>query len=261
MYPRLFTPEMLTETPPAGWDVRTRLAHFAIITYWVEPDSLRPHIPDRFALDCVPGPDGLPRALISVVPFIDEDFHFVRFPWLKWRFGQTNYRAYVTDTKTGEHVVWFFGTSLDSFWVMIPQYAWKLPWHRADIVFDTQYDSQLGRYTKYRLETRSRWAPTKLVLDDLGREPKALGGFPTLESGLVWLTHPLRGFYYRRDRKIGGYTVWHDRLKMNQGRAVQAEFPLLAQLGLVQVGELSTIHSVLILPETRFTVYLPPEIV
>jgi transposase InsO family protein len=73
----------------------------------------------------ITGDDGAPKALVSVVPFLDQDFHFVRCPWPKSRFGQTNYRAYVIDGKTGEHVVWFFGTSLASFLVVVPRVAWK----------------------------------------------------------------------------------------------------------------------------------------
>lgn len=258
MNPLKFTPEMLARKRPSFLDVVTTLAHFAIVTYMVEPDALRPHISKRFELDCMTTPDGTQKALISVVPFVDQDFCFVRFPWFKWRFGQTNYRAYVTDRQTGEHVVWFFGTALDSFSVNIPRYAWKLPWHRAQIRFETTYDPALSRYTKYRMVASSQWAPAALELEDSGKPTQELLGFPNLESGLVLLTHPLRGYYYRRDGKVGGYSVWHDRLKTTAGRVTRASFPLLAQLGLVPEADLSTIHSVMIQPETEFTVYLPP---
>ena len=253
-----FTPEMLTRKRPSCLDVGTTLVHFAIITYMVEPAALRSHIPERFELDCITAPDGTSKALISVVPFIDKDFRFVRWPWAKWRFGQTNYRAYVTDSESGEHVVWFFGTALDSFSVNIPRYAWKLPWHRAHIHFDTQHADEVGRYTKYRMTARSKWAPAELELEDSGDPIPALAGFPNLETGLVLLTHPLRGYYYRRDGRIGSYAIWHDKLQMTEGRVIGARFPLLQRLGLVQTGDLSAIHSVLIQPETDFTVYLPP---
>ncbi|WP_420643683.1 DUF2071 domain-containing protein [Candidatus Leptofilum sp.] len=258
MKPLKFTPEMLTRKRPSRLDIETTLAHFAIITYLVEPDALRRHIPKRFELDCITAPDGTQKGLISTVPFVDQDFRFVRFPWAKWRFGQTNYRAYVTDSESGEHVVWFFGTALDSFSVNIPRYAWKLPWHRASIQFDSQYDTNQQRYTKYGLVAQSSWAPATLELEDSGEPVQVLTGFPNLETGLVLLTHPLRGFYYRRDGKIGSYTIWHDKLKMTEGRIVAARFPLLQRLGLVQTDDLTTIHSVLMQPEAHFTVYLPP---
>ncbi|NJN05593.1 MAG: hypothetical protein HC814_03245 [Rhodobacteraceae bacterium] len=45
---------------------------------------------------------------MSAVPFLDLDFHFDRvLPFAKFVFGQTNYRVYVIDRRTGEHAVWF----------------------------------------------------------------------------------------------------------------------------------------------------------
>ncbi|MEO2048307.1 MAG: DUF2071 domain-containing protein [Pirellulales bacterium] len=253
-----FEPGMLAKRPATGLDVETVLSHFAIITYLVEPDLLRTHMHPRFEPDCITSPDGGQQALISVVPFVDRDFRFVRCPWPKWSFGQTNYRAYVTDTETGEHVAWFFGTSLASFTVNIPRFAWKLPWHNAQIRFQAQYDTNLGRYTEYRMTTRSEWAPAELELEDSGRPPRQLSGFPDLESGLVLLTHPMRGYFYRRDGKLGSYSIWHDQLQTTEGRVIRANFPLLQQLDLVQEGDISAIHSVLMQPETKFTIYLPP---
>ena len=88
--------------------------------------------------------------------------------------------------------------------------------------------------------------------------PHELDGFPDLESGLVLLTHPLRGYFYRRDGKLGSYSVWHDKLQTTEGRVATASFPLLQQLGLIHDGDVSGIHSVLIQPEIDFTIYLPP---
>jgi len=258
--PLKFTLEILTRRPPSGLDVETTLAHFAVITYMVEPDALRAHVHRRFELDCITGPDGRQKGLVSVVPFMDQDFRFVRCPWPKWRFGQTNYRAYVTDTETGEHVAWFFGTVLDSVTVNVPRYAWKLPWHAARIRFDTEYDRQLERYTKYRMVTQSKWAPAELELTDTGTPPEDLLGFDDLESGLVLLTHPLHGYFYRRDGKLGSYSIWHDKLQTTVGQLSKASFPLLEQLGLVNDGDTANIHSVLMQVETEFVIYLPPSI-
>jgi uncharacterized protein YqjF (DUF2071 family) len=106
--------EDLVERPaPSGIDVQTSLAHFAIVTFMVDPEVLRRHIHRRFEPDCIVN-EGRLRALVSVVPFMDEDFHFVRCRWPRWNFCQTNYRAYVTDTQTGEHVAWFANASFMS---------------------------------------------------------------------------------------------------------------------------------------------------
>ncbi len=257
--PLRFTREHLTRPPTGGIDVVTTLQHFALITYRVEPDALRPLVHERFDLELIEAPDGQKKALISVVPFLDLDFRFVKFPWWKWRFGQTNYRAYIRDRVTGEHSVWFFGTSLDSITNNLPRHIWKLPWHRGRIRFDCRYDESAGRYTRYRMATQSDWAPAKVSLKDTGRPFTCPSGFDDDESGMVILTHPLRGYFYRRDGALGTYHIWHDRLHPTEGAATRLEFPLLDKLGLVKPGDLSNVHSVMIQHRTEFTIYPPPR--
>ena len=67
-----------------------------------------------------------------MVPFWDYDFRFAHLaPFLTFQFGQTNHRVYITDRRTGEPAVWFFGTTLGSPVVTIPRLLWRLPWHMA----------------------------------------------------------------------------------------------------------------------------------
>ncbi len=254
-----FTPRHLTRPPTSGIDVTTKLRHFAIITYAIAPEKLLPHLHPRFEPDCITDKHGNRRALISVVPFLDVDFHFERLPWLTFTFGQTNYRAYVIDRETGERFVWFFGTCLDSWTNVVPRVLWRLPWHRGQIRFDCEYDQREGRYRRYEMRTKSAWAKASLTLADSGESPQTLAGFPTLESGLVVLTHPLRGYYYRRDGKLGSYHIWHDRLNLSVGSCENARFALLKSLDLVPFAEQNRPHSVLIQHETEFTIYLPPQ--
>src|SRR4029077_11211935 len=96
-----FTPTLLSKPAPRGLTVETTLQHFAIVTYWVDPSSLRRHLHPRFEPQTLTVDGGEPRALISVVTFLDRDFRFVACPWITGSFGQTNYRAYVLDTETG----------------------------------------------------------------------------------------------------------------------------------------------------------------
>lgn len=256
----LFSEHLHDRIEPSGIDVQTSLAHFAIITYLIDPAAARRLIHDRFELDLLEV-DGLSYALLSVVPFVDFDFRFTNLPWFNWRFGQTNYRIYVTDSETGEHVVWFLGTTLDSNSVVIPRYLWKLPWHRGQIRFDCEFDEANKRYAKYRMVTSNSWADGEVELQDSGEMPSQLDGFSTVESGLVLLTHPRLGYYYRRDGKLGTYSIWHDRLEPSLSNVSRARFDLLDRLQLTRSGDLSNVHSVLICRQADFTVYLPPRIV
>ena len=253
-----FTDAMLTRPPLRRRDVEATLEHFAIVSYAVPAERVRPLVHPAFELDCFAGPLGQPLVWVSMVPFEDQDFRFVGARGLRFRFGQTNYRTYVIDPASGSRAVWFFGTTLDSWTVSIPRYLWQLPWHRGRIRFDCNYDAVAARYTKYRMQTRSSWGPVELELEDTGAKVAALRGFADLEEGLVALTHPLIGVYYRRDGRLGTYSIWHDRLHCTSGRVLSARIGLFDRLGLVPYSEQCEPHSVLIQRRTEFTIYLPP---
>jgi len=257
--PLRFTEDLLVRPPLAGIDVLATLEHFAIVSYAVDPDRVRPLVPRRFEIDCLVDSPGGWLALVSMVPFEDQDFRFAAAPWLKYRFGQTNYRTYVTDRETGERAVWFFGTTLDSWSVVVPRYGWRMPWHLGRMRFDCAYDPADGRYSRYRMTTTSDWAPVELDLEDSGQPVGELRGMADFEAGLVALTHPLVGVYARRGGGIGTYRIWHDRLQCNVGRCVRARIGLFDRLGLVPYTEQQAPHSVLIQHRTEFAIYLPPR--
>jgi uncharacterized protein YqjF (DUF2071 family) len=233
--------------------VTTTLADFAIITYAVEPDALAALLPNGFAPDRFTLAAGRSVAFVSAVPFRDLDFRFGFAPWLKFHFAQTNYRAYVT--YQGQRCVWFFGTSLATNWVAIPRYWWKLPWHPARIQIETAWDG--GRCTRYRLATTAAWGSAAAELEG-GDEPTGrLDGFADAEETAVVLTHPLAGYYRRRDGHLGSYSVWHERLDLRRGTVRNARFHVFEDLGLIAPGAVP--HSVLIQRQTEFIIRLPPR--
>ena len=247
---------MLQRPTVGGIDAITTLRHFVIVTYAVPPERLRPLVDPRFELDCV-SCNGQTRALLSVVPFEDQDFRAAAFRTPRWRFGQTNYRIYIRDGKTGLRSVWFLGTTLGSWMVAVPRYLWRLPWHYGRFRMTCRQDPS-GRYSCFKITTESRWAPALLDIEDQGGAPM-FPGFPDTETGLVVLTHPLTGYYKRRDGQLGSYAVWHDRLTPSVGGIRQARWGLLDRLGLVPFGEQSEPYSVLLQPRTEFIVRLPPR--
>lgn len=260
MQARLRLSDHLHDRPaPKGIDALCKLQHFAIITYAFDPARFAGVMPTRFKLDTVLV-EGVEKALVSVVPFLDVDFTSAIYPFPKFRMGQTNYRIYIVDTHTQEKCVWFLGTTLDSWTRVIPHGVWKLPWYAGKVRFDCQQDGD-GIYTRYLMETEATWAPASVELvgeRDAGFE---LPGFPDIETGLVFLTHPLRGYYHRRDGKLGSYHVWHKRLEVAPGKLLSAHFGLLDRLGLVALAEQRCPHSVLIEPINEFTIYLPPKVI
>ena len=256
--PLRFAANHLARPIVGGIDVVTTLEHFAIVTYAFEPALLERYLPPRFEPVCIRLSDGRLRALVSAVPFHDRNFRGARWPSPRLSFGQTNYRAYIRDRESGLDSVWFFGTTLDSLTVVVPRYLWKLPWYRGRIRFSCATDRD-GNYRRYAMITRSSWAPVELDLVDAGEPVSRLEGFPDLETGMLILTHPLTGFYRRRDGVLGSYSVWHDRLNPRAGACRRARFGLLDRLGLVPFAYQDRPYSVMLQPYTDFTIYLPPR--
>lgn len=244
---------------PKGLDVLCKLQHFALITYAVDPIRFKHLIPPRFQLDTIEY-QGKTVALMSVVPFIDIDFTSAVYPFPKFTMGQTNYRVYVIDQNTGERCVWFLGTTLDSWTVVVPRRLWQLPWHRAAIQFDCIQDAS-GLYHQYKMKTDSSWAASELHLTQSENDTWQYQGFPDLESYRVFLTHPLAGFYYRRDGKLGTYRVWHGKLAPRPAKLLHARFELLDRFNLVSLDEQQCPYSVMIEPINEFTIYLPPIVI
>lgn len=247
----------------AGWlDVRSDLRHFALINYTLPPERLRPHVHERFELATFPidgQPQAQPKAMISAVPFLDEDFCFRALPFPKWRFGQTNYRAYVIDRETGEPGVWFFGTTLSSRLVHIARWLWRIPWHHSRSTLDCVHDPMRGAYARYRVDTESGFGPAHIELEDTGEPMRLLPGFRDLEEQVLVLTHPITGWFFRLDGQLGTYSVSHEVIPMTIARPRQLQFGLFERLGLVSRDEMQTPHSVLLCPLTTFQVHLPPR--
>lgn len=264
--------EYATERPPAGLlDVATTLKHFALVTYTIHPDALRPMLPPRLR-PLVIDVDGVPRALLSVVIFVNTNFRAAKFPSPSLNMAQINYRAYVIDDD-GEHAIWFLRTLLDGWAYVVPRLLWQMPWHRARIQLGWERNAA-GLYKSYTVNASDSTASADALHANLvqpARErarpptvrpsPMRLPGFPDVETGLVCLTHAFKGFFRRRDGKIGVNRVWHPRMPVTPARLVSASFPLLARRGLVSSAEQTKPYSVLLAPRVDFTSRLPPTVV
>lgn len=192
--------------------------------------------------------------MLSVVSFVDDDFCFYRlFPWAKFRFPQTNFRVYVINRATGEPVVWFFGTTLGSWVVHVARALWRIPWHRATYAVDCEYDEENGRYSQYHFSIQSDWCDADIDIEDTGN-PVEL----TDEERLV-LTHPVDGYFYRLDGRVGGYSIWHDIIPLTSGKPRHLYFSLFEHLSIMNQDEMQQPHSIYLCPSISFDIYMPPE--
>ena len=180
-------------------------------------------------------------------------------PFLKFRFGQTNHRAYVINKATGEPGVWFFGTTLGSPVVQIARALWRIPWYQARYRIDCAYNAAARRYDTFRYTIDSDWCSARVNIEDTG-EPVALtDGFANMDAMRLILTHPVDGYFFRRDGKLGTYAVRHDAMQATTGRAKDLYFSLYERLGLLSPDEMQRPHSIFLTPEIAFSILLPPR--
>lgn len=249
---------------PAGgmFDARSTLHDFALINYAVAPEKVTVTIPDsRFEVMSFPTSAG-PRAFFSAVLFLDVDFCFSRVaPFVKFKFYQTNHRAYVQDKQTGEPVVWFWGTNLGSSLVHWPRWLWKIPWHNTSYNVDCRFNLAARRYEKYSYHFQSDFCHGRAELRDTGEPLQALDGFSLLDEMKLILTQPVRGFYQRLDGQTGTYQIWHPEMNCTLGVADDLYFSLYERLGLLDAEQQRRPHSVFLCPQILFNVQLPPQLV
>ena len=237
-------------------DVNTKLRHFSLISYALPIARIRKYIPEPFELWTF-SLNQQNYALISAVPFMDHDFSFYRiskFP--KFQFYQTNFRTYVIDKRNGQHAAWFFGTTLESLSVYIPQLIWKMPWHYAKYKHDISFVNI--RYTNYQISFKSKLGNGDIQIKDTGKQVGLLEGFESINQQMYILTHPVLGYYNGLNHGIGTYEIWHPKMHLTTCSVDYLYFELFEKLGLLSKEEMLNPHSVLITPEIEFDVLLPP---
>jgi hypothetical protein len=257
---RILLEENLRCIPRGRWVVRTRLRHFSIISYAVPVERLVAWIPqDSFEIETFTQ-GGKIFALLSVVPFKDEDFHFPNFfPAAKFQFPQTNHRVYVRHRATNRRAAWFFGTSLGSPLVAIPKRLWGMPWHKASYDVQCVYDLEERRYRSYNFKISSPWCDGSIELKDTGEPLTLLDGFRDFDEMKLVLTHPTDGYYFRSDGIVGQYNIWHEEMSFTLAKPKNLYFSLYERLGIMSRSEMQNPHSAIICPQAAFSIQLPPR--
>lgn len=236
-------------------DALTTLEHFALITYDVDPERLAALLPTGYGFEPEVArlSDGRRRSFVSAVNFRDVHFRFAAAPFVRVSFEQTNYRAYVR--RNGKRAVWFFGTTLASRTAALPRMLWGMPWHRVISTLEATWDGD--RCVTYESSHVGKWASAAMRLEGTAERAGLLDGWATPDEAALILTHPLVGYFsHNRGNGVGLYAVWHARLNLTVGRAIEARFSPFEERGLITPNQEP--HSVLLQPSTEFLVLLPP---
>lgn len=238
-----------TRPPSRPWHATTRLDHFAIVSYAVDPRRLARCLPEGIEPDLLPveAGTGRPTAVVSAVAARNHRFRFRGLPFVTLSAGQVDYRAYVT--VGGEHGVWFFGASLDTPLVAVARRLWAMPWHRATVTVD-------GVWTGHEVERLSlsgdgAWGAADVALGPAGSQPDPLAPYGEV-------TDPLVGWYRAGDGDdVRRYSVWHPPLDLRPAAVERARFQVFTELGLVEPDQPPL--SALVQRQVDLDVQTPPR--
>jgi uncharacterized protein len=120
---------------PAGSPILFQSWHKLLFLHWAIPESaLRPHLPDRLAIDTFDG-----KAWVGLAPFTIRDARPIFTPSIPWlsHFHEINVRTYVS--LDGVPGVWFFSLDANNLIaVKVARTIFHLPYQTARITLEQQ---------------------------------------------------------------------------------------------------------------------------
>jgi hypothetical protein len=221
------------------------------LSYIIPEERLRPAVPDNIRLAApIQG-----KAIISLVIFRSNNVTASLFPFIRFNYNQANLRTYVIDPSTGKNAVFFLKSGITSRFISVITNLLQIPWQSVSLCLDTGYDNERS-FVHYAVE--GHWqGPFNIILkanQDPVVNPKP---FNALDEAIRFLTGPAVGFY-NTSRGLIRFEVKHSEIKPAVGVISAIHLPMLPLSGFITNEELWRPNSVLVAPDGRFTVYMPP---
>jgi hypothetical protein len=218
----------------------------------LHPERILPLVPDKLPLALVDGE----KAFLSIVALRCRDVHLAYTPFPRLDYYQLNVRTYVIDPHTGNQAVYFFKSGVTSLPVSTATRVFSLKWQHIKLNIDTETDNKQNQLSNVvtgewesEIEINTKWKNS----DDVDMSP-----FISMESAVQYLVRPLIGFY-RWGTSIGRFEIRHPEVYPVTMHLNTFRFMVPGESDLLRPDELLRPHSVLFVPEARFSIYLPPE--
>jgi len=122
---------------PGGLPIMFQSWRKLLFMHWqIDPDALRPHVPERLEIDTFDG-----TGWLGITPFVVRNVRPPFLPPLPWLsdFTELNVRTYVHFR--GVPGVWFFSLDADSLLAVLgARGTFRLPYHHARMTFTEEKD-------------------------------------------------------------------------------------------------------------------------
>jgi hypothetical protein len=220
------------------------------LSYLIPEIRLRPAVPAQIFFAVTYGD----KTIISFVIFRSKNVTSSLFPFFHFSYNQANIRTYVVDPVTRMPAVFFLKSGITSSFIAFVTGLLKIPWHSISMGLDVRYEND--RPCQYYVEGKWR-GHFNIELKGDQSPLKNPAPFQSPEEASLFLTGPSVGFYGTSGKLIR-FEVNHSAIKLSTGILSAIHCPVLVNSGLMRDNELITPQSVLMAPNSHFTVFMPP---
>lgn len=249
-------------------EIQLFLRDLLFINYAVEPERLRPFVPDDLVIDTLVSEAGKPVALVSAVAFRVTEVRSAVLPFPSLSFEQVNYRAYV---RREGPAVYFFDMRINSRLITSMTSFLRMPVSFEEIEIATEpvlpsigaSEIELADEPPSPNSMRCRVASS----GPRGLQASVVIGAHHEGAGPEGLAVPAD---YITERPIGYATVAgdslykitadHDPIDSLAARVESVKAPALSSLGILNLDETTRPHSVLYARAALFETKVPRPI-
>ena len=229
--------------PVFSVDVR----NFALLNYRVPAELVQRHLPARYELELFDE-----DCFVTATCFCNGGFRPAALPFPRLTFDESTFRTYVTHK--GRRGVYFFGRYLSNMVATVPQRL--MAKHTYQARFDVRTAASEGGYHSYSCAATSDMGDVSFVIT-AGERPGPVPPFPTADAFTQFFTYRLHGFFTTSLGYQGHMPVDHPRMQPWSGTLIEARLDLFEELGILDRGQATSPHSILVQEEVPFTLYAP----
>jgi len=171
--------------------------------------------------------------------------HLFDLKWPSFNYDQLNLRTYVIDPKTGKTAVYFFKSGISSKIIPAVTSILGIPW--AHISFNLLTERSDSGTDFYRAIGNWNGEIEILMKSSAAKDSNA--------AVIEHITGPMAGFI-GRGKRLKRIAIEHKVLNVRTLSLSRIRFNLPVEAGLLVAPELDKPDSVLIVPESQFTVYI-----
>ena len=225
---------------PKLFSITMDLHNLLYVSYLVPVERIRPLVPSGLTLASFKD-----KVFLSIVAMQCSRVHLFDMKWPRFSYNQLNLRTYVIDPMTGNPAVYFFKSGVSPRIIPAATRILGIPWEHVS--FKLLTERAANETTFYR--ATGNWNGEIEILMKSSAVKNAN------DAVIRHITGPMAGFI-GRDKKLKRIVIEHKVLDVQNLSLLQIKFNLPVDAGLLEASELDKPESVLIVPESQFSVFI-----